>query len=328
MKTSSANLKKFLAATTAALLLSACASQLSAPDGAAAVRAKLLQLQSTPDLATRAPIEIRDAEIAVTAAERPERDAALAQHLVLIADQKVDIASAWAESRLLEDQRVLLSEEAEYARLASRTREADLARSDARSARSEADNANDAAAAARSQTQAARTDANSARNAADIARGQAAVAISEADTARTDAEAARAETEALRREITELNARETDRGLVVTLGDVLFETGDSALRTGTASDLDKLASFLNRYEDRTVTIEGHTDSVGTDSFNQSLSQRRADSVQAYLVSNGINSSRMSASGKGESSPVSDNETVTGRQQNRRVEVIISNVAAR
>jgi outer membrane protein OmpA-like peptidoglycan-associated protein len=336
MKTT--NLKMFMAATTTALLLGACSTQLAAPEGSADARARLMVLQANPELASRAPIEIRDAGLAVSVAERPERDADVARHRVLIADQKVEIAGAWAQSRLYEDQRTALSAEAESARLASRTREADLARSDARTARNEADVAQDAAAAARSQTQAARNDASSARTAADIARGQAAVAVSEADSARTDASVARnqtdlarrdtaaaqAETAELQRQISELNARTTDRGLIVTLGDVLFETGNSNLRAGIAGNLDNLVAFLNRYPERTVIIEGHTDSVGTESSNMGLSQRRADSVQAYLISRGIAGTRLSSSGKGELSPISDNETTTGRQQNRRVEVVISN----
>ena len=111
---------------------------------------------------------------------------------------------------------------------------------------------------------------------------------------------------------------------MVTLGDVLFETGNSQLRGGIPNNLDKLADFLQRFDTRTVMIEGHTDSVGSDDSNMSLSQRRADSVQAYLVGQGVAAARISADGKGEGAPIADNESPTGRQQNRRVEVIISN----
>jgi outer membrane protein OmpA-like peptidoglycan-associated protein len=121
-----------------------------------------------------------------------------------------------------------------------------------------------------------------------------------------------------------LNARETDRGLVVTLGDLLFETGKSDLKGGAAGNLNKLAAFLDEYPDRTVLIEGHTDDVGSEESNFNLSQRRANSVKSYLVGQGIQSARLSTSGLGEGSPVAGNDTSTGRQQNRRVEVIISN----
>ena len=91
--------------------------------------------------------------------------------------------------------------------------------------------------------------------------------------------------------------------------------------------MNKLVTFLNNHPDRSVVIEGYTDSVGSEDFNQALSQRRADSVRSYLVRQGISSARLSASGLGESDPVAGNESATGRQQNRRVEVIISNPPA-
>ena len=106
---------------------------------------------------------------------------------------------------------------------------------------------------------------------------------------------------------------------MVTLGDVLFATGRSELKGGTPGNLNKLATFLNQYP-------GHTDSVGSEDSNCGLSQRRADSVKSYLVSQSVASSRLAASGLGEVSPVASNDSDTGRQQNRRVEVIISNTA--
>ena len=132
----------------------------------------------------------------------------------------------------------------------------------------------------------------------------------------------------LQRQIEELNARETDRGLVVTLGDVLFATGKSNLMGGAGQNLDKLAAFLGEYPDRTVLIEGHTDNVGSDESNHFLSQQRAESVKSYLVNRGVQASRINTVGLGESSPVASNDTATGRQQNRRVEVVISNTTNR
>lgn len=266
-------------------LLTACATPLTSPDGADTARSKLTQLQLNAELANRAPVEIKEAEAAVLAAEVPREDTALARHLVLIADHKVDIARARAQSRLYEDQRQALSEESERARLDARTLEVDRARVDARSARADA------------------------------------------ATARDEAEAARLKAQDLQRQIADLNARETERGLVVTLGDLLFATGKSELTGGAAPNLNRLATFLHEYPDRTVYIEGHTDSVGSESMNYQLSQRRADSVKSYLVGQGIQASRLSTAGLGEGSPVASNDTATGRQQNRRVEVIISNAPA-
>ena len=182
------------------------------------------------------------------------------------------------------------------ARLDSRTREADRARTDATIAQGQA---------------------TSARADADAARTQTTIAQSEAD-------AARLQSEELQRQITELNAKATERGLVVTLGDVLFATGKSELRGGTPSNLAKLAAFLNKYPDRSVSIEGHTDNVGSEDSNFSLSERRAGSVKSYLVNQGVAASRLTSTGKGEGAPVAGNDSETGRQQNRRVEVVIAN----
>jgi outer membrane protein OmpA-like peptidoglycan-associated protein len=106
------------------------------------------------------------------------------------------------------------------------------------------------------------------------------------------------------------------------LGDVLFETGRADLKSGSRQTLDKLTAFLQAYPKRNVQIEGFTDSVGGDDYNQSLSERRADSVRDALTSMGIANDRILTKGLGKSSPVGDNATAQGRQQNRRVEVLI------
>jgi len=148
----------------------------------------------------------------------------------------------------------------------------------------------------------------------------------EADTARVATAEAEAQTAELQRQVDALQAKVTERGLVLTLGDVLFASGRAELNPGTANNLNQLVTFLGKYPSRTVMIEGHTDSVGNDDYNQGLSQRRADSVRSYLVRQGIDAGRITAMGAGESTPVAGNESATGRQQNRRVEVIISNPA--
>lgn len=291
MKSQSRNIAKVVVSTATLLLFAACATPLTAPQGADTARSKLTRLQSDPALASLAPVELKEAEAAVIAAEVPRTQDAYAAHLVLIADQKVEIAAARAQSRLYEDQRRALRKESETARLESRTREADRARADAT---------------------VARADATAARDEAELARQKSA--------------SAKAESADLQRQIDELNARETDRGLVVTLGDLLFETGRADLKGGATSNLDKLALFLAEYPDRTVLIEGHTDNVGSDDQNIDLSNRRAYAVRSYLADRGVQASRLSSAGMGESSPIASNDTDTGRQQNRRVEIIISNAA--
>lgn len=158
----------------------------------------------------------------------------------------------------------------------------------------------------------------------DARSQEAAAAKAAAASAKADAEAARAQAEMLRRQISELNAKQTDRGLVVTLGDVLFSTGKSDLKSGATANLNKLVAFLKQYPERSVIIEGHTDSTGSDEINQKLSEQRANAVKAFLVSGGIDDTRISTAGKGKADPVADNKTASGRQQNRRVEIVIAN----
>ena len=294
------NLRRTLIATTvASVLLAACAAAPLKPDGAAEVRSKLTQLQSDPNLAGRAPLAIKEADAAVRTAEQPQADQELAAHRVYLADRKVETARAQAETGFAEDQRAALSAQRESARLDARTREADTAKS---------------------QVATARAEGAEQKLAADQAR-------SESDAAHLAAANSEQQATELQRQIEELQARVTDRGLVLTLGDVLFESGRADLKTGTAGNLNKLVFFLNKHPDRSVAIEGYTDSVGSEDYNQALSQRRADSVRSYLVRSGIGSGRLTASGMGTSDPVAGNDSAAGRQQNRRVEVIVSNPPA-
>ncbi|MFN3712772.1 MAG: OmpA family protein [Alcanivoracaceae bacterium] len=144
----------------------------------------------------------------------------------------------------------------------------------------------------------------------------------EADRAHADATLARSSEADMRRRLEELKAKPTERGIVITLGDVLFDSGSATLRSGADDNLSKLVSFLTQYPDRRVLIEGHTDNVGSEAANRKLSQQRAESVRQRLVNEGIESGRMSVLGKGMNNPVANNNTDAGRQQNRRVEIII------
>ena len=129
--------------------------------------------------------------------------------------------------------------------------------------------------------------------------------------------------EAAEEELAALKAKKTDRGLVMTLGDVLFTTGNANLLPGAQRTLDKLAAYLKKNPEKKVSIEGHTDSRGSEDFNMMLSKRRADSVRSALIDRGISSDRITAKGLGERYPIAGNDTAAGRQQNRRVEIIIS-----
>lgn len=306
MKTPIRNARTLIAIAVASVVLVACSATPTKPEAANNARIKLTQLQSNQQLASQAPVAIKEAEDAVRAAEIPQADRDKSAHLIYIAERKVDTAQALAESRLLVVQRATLSKERESARLDSRTQEADRARSKAE--------------AARMETLAAQQEAESARSNAESARMNTLAAQQEAAKAQQ-------ETADLQRQIAELNAKSTERGLVVTLGDVLFDTDRAELKSGAATNLAKLATFLNQYEDRSVLIEGHTDSVGNEDYNLGLSQRRADSVKVWLMNQGVNSGRIVTAGKGETSPVAGNDSASGRQLNRRVEVIIENTSA-
>jgi len=258
---------------------------------------------------------MKDAELAVRVAEQPQTDAEIANYNVYMADRKVDIAVAQAETALAEDQRVGLAQQRDKARLDARTREADVATSKLASARVEiADQKSQAettrlAAADAAQQAALQSAQQSAQQSAELQR-QAALQSAE-----------------LQRQLDELHAKATDRGMVLTLGDVLFSSGRADLKVGATNNLNRLVAFLNNYPDRTVVIEGYTDNIGGDDYNLGLSQRRADSVKSYLTGQGIASMRLTSTGKGLSNPIAGNDSASGRQQNRRVEVIIDNPPA-
>lgn len=121
----------------------------------------------------------------------------------------------------------------------------------------------------------------------------------------------------------ELQAKKTDRGLEVTLGDVLFDTGKAKLKPGAYSTIDRLANALKEDPSRKVLIEGHTDSTGSPEVNQALSQDRALAVQAALMERGVPGSQITAIGKGPDAPVASNNTASGRQLNRRVDLVFT-----
>lgn len=298
-----------VAAVVTALILAACASEPLKPTGATDARAKLTLLQNDPNLSNRAPSAMQDADAAVRAAETAQGDREYGAYRVYLADRKVDTARALAQTRYAEDQRTALAAQRDAARLDARTREADLSR--------------DQAATARAQGAADKLTAERALSEADAAHVAAANAAQKSADLQQQADD-------LKQQLDAMQAKETERGLVLTLGDVLFTSGQTDLKPGATGNLNRLVAFLDKYPTRTVAIEGYTDSVGSAAMNQGLSERRAQSVRSYLTGQGVDAGRLSASGKGATLPVADNSTASGRQQNRRVEVIISNpvVAAR
>jgi OOP family OmpA-OmpF porin len=127
----------------------------------------------------------------------------------------------------------------------------------------------------------------------------------------------------LETELAELRADRTERGLVVTLGDeILFDVDRAELKPGGMQQLARVAEFLREHPDRNVVIEGHTDSTAPDTYNLGLSQRRANAVEDFLITQGVEPTRIGAVGYGEQLPIATNDTAAGRQANRRVEIVV------
>ncbi|MCB0719437.1 MAG: OmpA family protein [Bacteroidetes bacterium] len=161
------------------------------------------------------------------------------------------------------------------------------------------------------------------RQEADAARIEAENALTSAQRARLEADQATARMQEMTSKLAELEARQTERGIVLTLGDVLFDVGKSTLKSGGARAVLQLSQFMLEYPERRVLIEGHTDNTGSNLTNQRLSERRANAVRDALAQKGVSIGRIETAGLGEDYPVATNSTEAGRQQNRRVEIIIS-----
>jgi len=190
-------------------------------------------------------------------------------------------------------------------------------------AQAQADAQAQQAAAAQAQAQA--DQSRQAQEQAETARQQATQRAQQAEQARQQAEADKAQMRA--RMLQQLNqvlaTRDTARGLIVNMPDVLFDTGKADLKSATRERLAKVAGILISYPDIHVEVDGYTDSTGSLEFNERLSQERAESVRGYLASQGVNQSVITTQGFGPSDPIASNESAAGRQQNRRVELVVS-----
>ena len=198
------------------------------------------------------------------------------------------------------------------------TAEADAARMAAERGAANAD-------AARMAAERGAADANAARMAAEAAQRDAEMKTQQAQNTANQAEQEKAALrERLRVQLNVvLDTRETARGLIINLSDVLFDTGSANLKAGAREKLARVSGILASQVGLRLEVEGHTDSVGSDASNQSLSERRAESVRVYLVDNKIMPATVGTAGFGESKPVATNDTASGRQQNRRVELVVS-----
>jgi outer membrane protein OmpA-like peptidoglycan-associated protein len=217
---------------------------------------------------------------------------------------------------------------ADAAAEAQRRLEAEEARKQAEAAQAEAVRMKQEAEKAAQEAARQKEEAEKA-SAAALAQQQAAQA--ETEKARQAAAQAEAEKAQLRAQLlAQLNSilqtRDSARGLIVNMSDVLFDTGSHTLKPGAREKLAKISGILLAHPGLTLQIEGHTDSVGGDEFNQQLSERRADSVRDFLAEQGVPVSSITARGFGKTQPVASNDTPEGRQRNRRVELVVNGSA--
>lgn len=310
-----------LSAVALAALLSACATPTKpVPPALAEARTAVHAAETDPLVLNHAALELKKAADALRRAEDLNRDGERLgdiESAAYVARREAQTAMTIAGAKRAEEQIKTAQVERERARADARSVDAARAQAQAASARVDA-------AMARGEANAARADAAQAQQVADASRDAAADAEARAAAARLQASQAQATVVVLQQQLIELKTQPTDRGTLVTLGDVLFETGRADIKPAAADSLSKLAAYLKEHPERMVLIEGFTDSVGNETFNQELSHRRAEAVAAALMQLGVTGNRIAARGYGESYPVADNSSVTNRALNRRVEVYISN----
>jgi outer membrane protein OmpA-like peptidoglycan-associated protein len=254
--------------------------------------------------------------------ERSDADAANAQSDAALANNKAQQSETDnANLRAQRDSERIASAETQaqtQAQIEAATRQRDKALADQ----------------ANAQVESNRAQADSAQTRLDMAASQAssarAVSDAQQDAAKANLHAQQADSEKAEmraRLSTQLNlvlqTRDSARGLIVNMSDVLFDTGKYSLKPGAREKLAKVAGILLAYPGINVQVGGYTDNVGGDDMNQALSEQRAGSVRDYLVESGVNSNSVTARGYGNTEPVATNDNATGRQQNRRVELVVS-----
>ena len=255
-------------------------------------------------------------------------------------DKKSLIASARQAVQTAEDAREIAVKRIDQDRLAAERQASKDAQASSQAQADSATQLKDQAQAdaAKSQSDAASAQAAAARAKADMATNQAASATAiaaaqaDADRARLNAQqtASQADTDkaAMRAQLSaQLNlilaTRDSARGLIVSMSDVLFDTGKYTLKPGAREKLAKVAGILISYPSLNIEVGGYTDNVGGDDMNQTLSENRAGSVREFLVGQGVSTNSVSAKGFGNTLPVATNDNSAGRQENRRVELVVS-----
>jgi len=232
-------------------------------------------------------------------------------------------AQAAAEKKAADDRTAKARAEAD-AQSKARA-DADAARAQAEIAKAEAQKAAAEAARQKQEAEQAKAEALAQQQALAAEADKARQAAVQSDQLRQQAEKEKQDLRArlLQQLNTVLATRDTARGLIANMSDVLFKSGSFELLGGARERLAKVSGIVLAYPSLHLSVEGHTDSIGTDDYNQQLSEKRAQAVRDYLVQQGISSDAISASGFGKTAPVASNDTPDGRKQNRRVELVLS-----
>ena len=304
----SAQIRYVVAALLPLAVLAGCVSaekEQAAKAQLGRAQAAYRQAQADPNVQKYAAPRLADAGKDVQAAEQA-KDVDDMQQFGYLAEKKAQIASLNGSTRKAEEDAQQLTKETTAMVLQKRERELKAARLEAEAKGREADQA---------------------RAAAEARAREAEAKAREADAAVKAREAEQMRAAALTKELSELKGKQTDRGVVLTVGDVLFATGKAEIASGSQRDIDRLADFLKKNPNRNLLIEGYTDNTGSEDSNTKLSQQRADAVRDLLVARGIPPQRIATKGYGPKYPLVDNTSAAGRQQNRRVEIVVLNEGA-
>ncbi len=276
-----------------AVLVGACSSMPATTTLLDQARSDFRVAQSNPNVAKYAPLELKQAGEALdqanAAAEDNDSDEKI-DKLAYVAKQKIALTREAAKQKSAEAEVASSGKKRDQLRLDQRTNEADKA-----------------------------------KMIAQQSQLNAQIAQSETAEAQRKTQEAQARTAQLEAQLADLAAKKTERGMVITLGDVLFGTDMARLNPDGMRTAQKLADVLQQNPQRTVMVEGFTDSTGTSAHNQELSERRAAAVSGALLQMGVAPGRVTTQGYGEAHPIAANDTAENRQWNRRVEIVLSDI---